>query len=288
MAVKRRVPLNQINGVAAGATATINLSVGPRRYHAISLGYKCANAGGATEAAMTAHLTEIRMNLDGVTQRKFSAAQLFNLNRQKGKSPTVSASTAIPGYLTIFLSEPQRKSVQEREATCWGMAGVGSFQIEIDIAAAATSPVLSGYALIDDVNEAPMGIVKWKRETIQVSAIGDLTYKLDTNKGDSYQGLTFIEVTAGDIDALKLTWDGVPLHQDDENFAVEMANIADWTAVTKHRHIALDMNAISNLVPSVKRDANGKLLKVGEFIATFTMGAAANVTLIREVIGSPD
>lgn len=288
MAVKRRVPLNQINGVAAGATATINLPVGPRRYHTIHIGYKCANVGGATEAAITAHLTEIRMNLDGVTQRKFSAAQLFNLNRQKGKSPTVSASTAIPGYLTIFLAEPQRKSVLEREATCWGMKGVGSFQIEIDIAAAATSPVLSGFALIDDMDEAPMGIVKWKRETIQVSATGDLTYKLDTNKGDSYQGLTFIEATAGDIDAIKLTWDGVPLHQDDENFAVEMANVSDWTAVTKHRHIALDMNAISNLVPSVKRGADGKLLKVGEFIATLTMGAPANVTLIREVVGSPD
>lgn len=288
MAVKRRVPLNQINGVAAGATATINLPTGPRRYHEITVGYKTATAGGATEATMGSEITEVRMILDGVVQRRFSPAQLFNMNRIKGKTLTASSSTSIPGYLTMYLAEPQRKSITERELTCWGMKGISTFQIELDIASGASSPVVSGYALIDDVNEVPGLIVKWKRETVQVSATGDLTYKLDTNRGDAYQSLTFIEGTAGDLDAIELTWDGVQLFKDDENFATELLNNSDFTKVTKYRHCPLSLNALANNVPTIKVGANGEKSKVGEFLAKLTMGAAANLTLMREVVGTPD
>jgi hypothetical protein len=287
MAVKRVVPLNQINGVAAGATATINLPVGPRRYHQLMLGYKTATTGGATEANIAAEIKEIRMNIDGVTQRRFTPAELFNMNRIKGKTPTVSASTAIPGYLTIFLTEPERWVNAEREATCWGMNGVGSFQIEIDIDEDADSPVLSGFALIDDVLAVPAGIVKWKKEIIQVTATGEISYQLDTNRGDSYQSLTFIEDTAGDIDAIELKWDGVQLYKDDENFAPELLNTSDFTKVSKYRHVPLSWNSLPNLVPTIKDTKSGRM-KVGEFLATLTMGAAHNVTLIREVVGVPD
>lgn len=289
MAVKRLIPLNQINGVAAGSTATINLGTGALRYHKIMLAYKTATVGGASEANMAAEITEVRMNLNGVTQRRFSAQQLFDMNRIKGKSPTVSASTAIPGYLTIYLSEPQRKTKLEREATAWGMGGVGSFQIEVDIDGGASSPVLSGFAEVDDKLEPPLGIVKWKREVIQVAATGDVSYKMDTLRGDGYQSLTFIEGTAGDIDALKLNWDGVPIYQDDENFAAEVLNGSDFTKVSKYRHVPLDWNAHADAVPSVKTNAAGKVTgNVSEFIATLTMGVAANVTLIRELVGTPD
>jgi hypothetical protein len=288
MAVKRLVPLNQINGVAASATATINLPVGPRRYHALFLGYKTATVGGATEAKMASEMKEIRMNLDGVTQRRFSPQQLFDLNRQKGKVVTASASTAIPGYMSIYLTEPQRRTITQREATAWGMKGIGSFQIEIDLDSTASSPVINGFALIDDIDEVPGLIVKWKRETLQVSATGDLTYKLDTNRGDAYQSLTFIETTAGDIDNIELTWDGVQMYKDDENFAVEYLNSSDSTRVSKYRHVPLSLNAPENALQTIKRNQDGSLTKVGEFVAKLTMGAAANVTLIAERIGTPD
>lgn len=289
MAVKRWVPVSQINGVAASSTATINLVTGPRRYHTIILAPTITNAGGATEANMATYFTEIRVNLEGTTQRRMSAQQLFDLNRQKGKTPTVATGTTVPGHMTLMFSEPQRKGIVEREATCWGMSGVNSFQIEIDIAAGVTGLVLKAWALIDDVDEPPMGIVKWKREIIQVSATGDLTYKLDTNKGDSYQSLTFIEGTAGDIDGIELTWDGVQLYKDDENTVAEYLNLSDYTKVSKYRHIPLGLNVLANNVPTVKRNAQGQVIgKVGEFTAKLTMGAAANVTLIREVVGSPD
>jgi hypothetical protein len=213
------------------------------------------------------------------------------LNRQKGKTPTVSASTAIPGYLTVFFTEPQKKSKIEGELACWGMANVQKFKMEIDIAAGATSPVLTGFATVDDAlqNIEVNGIVKWKKEIIQVAATGDLNYQLDTSKGDSYESVTFVENTAGDISALELKWDGLTVYQDDINVFVENLNISDYTQVTKYRHVPLSGNMLGNLLPTVKRNpATGQLYKVGAFNAKLTMVNAANVTLIREIVGAPD
>ena len=91
------------------------------------------------------------------------------------------------------------------------MLGVGRFQIEIDIDDTAVSPRIEAWAEVDDVQEAPMGIVKHKKESIQVASSGELVYKLDTEKGDSYQGLYFFETADGDISRIKLEWDGVKM-----------------------------------------------------------------------------
>ena len=111
MAIKRRIPLNQIEGVTAGGTAIINLPIGPR-YHSIVLEYATSTAGGPTEANCEAELTEMRVLIDGVTQRKASAAQLFDINRTKGITPNVGANIA---YLPLFFSEPQRETKAKQE-----------------------------------------------------------------------------------------------------------------------------------------------------------------------------
>lgn len=289
MPIKRTIPLTAINGVAANATATINIPVGSIRYHSITLGYKTATTGGATEATMKAEITEIRLVVNGVVQRKMSPADLFNLNRQKGKAPTVSASTAIPGYLTFYFSEPQRKTNFEREATAWGTNNVNTFQIQIDIAAGASSPVLSGFALVDDVSQPMTNIVKWKKETVQVSATGVVNYTLDTSKStDSYQDLTLVENTAGDITNILLTWEGVVMYQDDSNYAVERLNESDYTRVSGYRHIPLCGNSLNQVIPTIRKDTNGNLVKVGSFLLQTTMGAANSYVAIREVLGLPD
>lgn len=289
MAIKRIIPLNQISGVAAAATAFINLPTGKRKYHNIYLGIKLGNTGGATEANMATYVPEMRLNFDGTTQRKCSAQELFDMNRIKGKTPTVASGTTTPGWLTFMFAEPQRRGIVEREATAWGTLGVGSFQIEVDIATGATTPTLYGFAEVEDVAEAPMGIVKWKSETIQVSATGELTYKLDVEKGDAYQSLTFIEGTAGDVGAIEILWDGIQLYKDDENFATELLNVSDFTKVSKYRHVPLAKNILAGSVPTRYFDKGGKVVgKVSEFVAKLTMDQAANVKLIREVVGSPD
>jgi hypothetical protein len=41
-------------------------------------------------------------------------------------------------------------------------------------------------------------------------------------------------------------------------------------------------------VPTIRKDANGNIVQVGQFLAQLTMGGANNVTCIREVVGLPD
>lgn len=288
MATKRIIPLNQIEGVAAGGTATIKLPTNVR-YHGIMLQYDTDTAGGATEANMETEISEIRLNLGQVTQRKFSAAQLFDINRTKGQVPTVGDGTA-PGYMPIHFSEPQRERQIEREATAWGMLGINDFTLEVDIANnSSQTPVLKGFAYVDDVQEAPKGIVKWKRGTLTIGATGENVFSLDTDKGDSYQGLYFFEGTAGDIGELLIEWDGVKIYQATEyQEDAVIKHFADgFTKVSGLVHVPFDYNHPADALRTVK-DVNGQRIKVQELMATLNMDQAANVTLIREIVGLPD
>lgn len=288
MPTKRIIPLNKIEGVAAGGTATIDLPTNVR-YHGICLQYDTDTTGGPTEANMETEITEVRLNLEQVTQRKASAAQIFDINRTKGKTPTVG-SGSLPGYIPLFFSEPQRETQLEREATAWGMAGVSDFQIEVDIANnSGQTPSLKGFAIIDDVQEAPKGIVKWKRNTLTIGSTGETPFSLSTTGGDSYQGLHFFEGSAGDIDELLIEWDGVKIYQLTE--AQDNALIAQFadgfTTVSGDVFVPLDMNHPADALRTVK-EVNGARIQVQELIATLTMGGANNVTLIREMVGLPD
>jgi hypothetical protein len=283
MAVKRKLKLNQINGVAAGATATITLPTSVR-YHTIYLKYGTDTSGGATEANMETEITEIRCNINGTTQWRLSAAQLFDINR----AMSLGAPTA--GYLPLHFSLPVRRTPAAREATAWGMRGVTSFQIEVDIANnSSQSATLAGFAVVDDVQEPPLGIIKYKPETIQVSATGELTHKLETARGDSYAGLFFFEATDGDIDNVLIKRDGLELFNLTEaDIPVLLAN-SDYTDVTKLVHVAFDDNNPVDAVPTVNTDGNGNVTsRVDELLATLTMGGAANVTVVRQLLGRPD
>lgn len=289
MATKRIIPLNKIEGVAAGSTATIDLPTNVR-YHGIFLEYDTDTASGANEANMETEITEVRVNLEQVTQRKASAAQIFDINRTKNIAPTVGNGTA-PGYIPLLFSEPQRKTQIEAEATAWGMGGVRDFQIEVDIANnSGQVPKLKGFAVVDDVQEAPKGIVKWKRNVIQIAATGETQYALNTETGESYQGLFFFEDTDGDIDDLLIEWDGVKVYDltEYQNAALidQMFN-TKFDTVSGLVHVPFDMNHPADALRSVKT-VNGKQQRIQELITTLNMGAANNVTLISEKVGLPD
>jgi len=288
MATKRIIPLNKIEGVTAGGTATIDL---PRnvRYHAVVLQYDTDTAGGATEANMEAEILRVKCNLEQVTQREASAAQIFDINRTKGITPQVGDGTA-PGYIPLLFSEPQRETAVEKEATAWGMLGVTDFQIEVEIADnSGQTPSLKGFAIVDDVQEAPQGIVKWKRGQLTIGATGETPFSLNTTGGDSYQGLHFFESSAGDIDSILLEWDGVKIYQLTEyQDNALISQFADgYTSVSGLVHIPLDFNHPADVLRTVKT-VNGVQQKVQEIIATINMGAANSVTLIRELVGTPD
>jgi hypothetical protein len=288
MPTKRIIPLNKIEGVTAGGTATIDLPTNVR-YHGICLQYDTDTAGGPTEAVMETEVSEVRLNIEQVTQRKASASEIFDINRTKGQSPTVG-SASLPGYIPLHFSEPQRDRQLEQEATAWGMAGVRDFQIEVDIANnGGQTPSLKGFAFVDDIQEAPQGIVKWKKNTLTVGATGETPFSLSTETGDSYQGLHFFENSAGDIDDLLIEWDGVKIYQLTENQDNAFINhfVRGTDLVSGLVHVPFDMNHPADALRTVK-EINGNRVKVQELIATLNMGAANNVTLIREMVGLPD
>ena len=61
------VSLPSLQGVAANATATLEIPIGPA-YHDLQLTYTTGTGGGATLVNMSAELTEFRLKVDGVVQ----------------------------------------------------------------------------------------------------------------------------------------------------------------------------------------------------------------------------
>ncbi|PCI54035.1 MAG: hypothetical protein COB36_11045 [Alphaproteobacteria bacterium] len=287
MATKRTIPLNRIEGVSAGGSPILQLPTNVR-YHVIALEYWTTTAGGATRATMEDEIKQLRLLLEEVPQRKMSSYELFKANEAKGVV-VIEGDDTHPGYLFIFLSEPQRDSNLLDESTAWGMLGVEDFQLELDIKDTGQTVKLKGIALIDDVQEAPAGIVKWKHNVITIGATGEEPYTINTTNGDSIQSLMFFEDTAGDIDDLLLEWDGIKISQLTGNQQAAMVkSVGNGTAyVDKLRHIVLDRNNPPDALRTVKT-VNGQARAVQETIATLNMTAARNVTLIREVVGSPD
>jgi len=289
MPTRRKIPLNKIEGVSAGGRATIDLRTDVR-YHSIFLEYDTDTAGGATEANMETEVTNIDINIDGVTQRKASSSQIFDINRTKNVAPVVGNGTA-PGYIPILFSEPQRETQVEKEATAWGMGGVSDFQIEIDIANNdGQVPSLKGFAIVDDAQEPPLGIVKWKRNVIQVAGAGELVYSLNTERGESYQSLFMFEGQAGDIDDYLIEWDGVKIADLTEyQHAAYIASMFNGNidAVSGLIHLPFDDNHPVNALKTVKT-INGQQMKIQELLLTLNMAAARNVTVISELLGLPD
>lgn len=285
MAFKRKIELSKINSVGAGQEANIELPT-RFRYHAIVLEYDTDTTGGATEANMESEITEIRVLLNNTVQRRITAAQLFDINRTKGINPVVGDGT-LPGYLPLFFSEPQRDSRRLDEATAWGMLGVEGFDIEVDIASGASNPTLKGYAVVDEVQESPAGIVKIKKNVLNISETGEVDFSLSTLGGDSYQGLYFFEQTAGDIENIRLELDGTKVYNLTAAQEDSYLPTVDAVPVSGMRHVILDDNSPTDVMQVVEQSPNGEI-RNKSLKAFLNMGAANNVTLLSERVGIPD
>lgn len=187
--VKRKVKLANVSGwagTAAGAfnahTVVLDIPVGPR-YHVIWI---YGNAGAAKK--FTDLIGEIRVKINGQTQRQFTGTELLKLNMLNGSAQWAGrngnvAATAF--YIPIWLAEPWRKSLRSQDALAWGTGDVGTFQIEFDIiayagaAAGLIAPTFEGE--IDnsivgkgqsggDVQQ-PLGLItKWVKTQIPITA----------------------------------------------------------------------------------------------------------------------
>jgi len=117
--VKRKVKLSNVSGwagTAAGAfnahTVVLDIPTGPR-YH---VGWIYGNAGAAKK--FTDLFNEIRIKINGRTQRTFTALELLKINVLNGLLYTGrngnAAATAF--QIPIWFAEPWRKSLVSQDA----------------------------------------------------------------------------------------------------------------------------------------------------------------------------
>jgi len=160
--VKSKIQLRNVSNVAASKTVLIDLPIGPRYQHIqLQHGY---SAGTNTIAGAMANILAIRIKANGKIQRVFGSGVAtgsnqggielrdFNtLNQPAGSTAfdcTGVPNTAPGVTIPIYFAEPWRDTPADREALAWPTSAWTSFQIEIDLGAAAT-PTLTAFAVID-------------------------------------------------------------------------------------------------------------------------------------------
>jgi hypothetical protein len=167
------VRLNVVNGVptsvtyvagnSGGATTATVLSV-PDVTGAAPILLTCTAAGtGAlgnatfTVGAGTAGpmppstlITSLRLLVNSVTIRDINVSQIQAIQ-------TANGYLAQYGSLPITFTEPWRKFLRDNELTSWDLALQSSFQLQIGISAAVTSPGITGVMAFDNNRNARAG-----------------------------------------------------------------------------------------------------------------------------------
>lgn len=161
--IEVRIP--NADGVAAGQTALFKIPA-TRRYHDLRLVYT-----GVTLSQMT----EIRVVANEQVIQRFSAADRDVMNQFDGRA-------AAAGILTIpfdryFLNT--RQADEETALNCGSYDdagnGISSLTVEIDIAGAATAPVLSMFASASEsVPGGPGTIMRVSKYTRTAAGAGEL------------------------------------------------------------------------------------------------------------------
>lgn len=271
--MRRIVTMPNFNAVAANQTATIDLPVNDI-YHGLKITYGTATAGGPNLANMQAEILEIRLKIDGKTQRRMTGSELFAINAYHG----IPFST---GIIPIFFSEPWRRTPPGEESLAWGMGDVSTFQIEIDIGA-ATTPSLSCLAVIQKGARNMGPISKWRRYVIPVSAIG-IVNVTTLPKQDAYLALHANSLVCSDIE--------IKVDQEE----VFKATLAQATELYAEQGFAMQTGfftvdfaytgQISDSLGLVRADGKGR---INDLRIDFNMSAATTFNLLTEQIGFRD
>ena len=228
MAVKRIVNLPTVSGyagTAAGAfsahTVTVDLPVGPR-YHAIWLDQLSPGAA----KVMTDLFGDLRLKVNGKTQRTASADELNKLNLLNGFTFAAKgvATAATEFHLPIWLAEPWRKNQNSQDGSAWATGDVASFQLEWDIkayAAAAAGLVAPTFkAEIDNslvsignnVVDQPLGfITKWLQYQLPVTALSTYHDFTGFPKREFMQSIHLIDLN---VDEFEVKVDNAIIRQD--------------------------------------------------------------------------
>lgn len=268
-------PTRSFNAVAAGQIATLDLPA-TGIYHGLKLEYGTSTGGGPTQANMEGEVTEVRLIVNGVVQRRFSAQHLFDVNSYKGKGVTA-------GILPIYFEEPWRKSAQGADGLAWGMADVDTFIVEVDIDGAAVSPTLSATAIKRPGHRNMGPIVKWRQHIVGVSAIGIVNLST-LPKQDAYYSLHCLST---DIDDVEVQVDQKTILK---GTLATLNDVADDYGYVPHADwFHIDFSAtrrVSDALSMASEGEGGGAVK--DLQIDFNMSAATSFVMLTEILGLRD
>lgn len=279
MALKRRLNLRQFDNVTVGQRALTTAFIGPR-YHAIFLEYREAGVLAA-EADLEDGIEEVVIKLNSVEQIRISPQRLLDIERSYNPDFEFKA-----GFLPIYFSDRKRDGLLQQEATAIGTLGVQSFEIEVKIAAGATTPTLKAHALVDDVQEAPNLIRKISERNLVINSTGDFKESLD-RRGISWRALHLFETTDGDIDNVRLQYEGQEIVNHAPEAIEAMFEDFGYSAAAKQVFIPLDHGINADALRSQIQMNNGAFRDASHEM-TLEMGAAQNVIVVEDFYSLPN
>lgn len=267
------------NGVGAGQTAVLSLKT-QGTYRTLWLKYGTGTTGGPTQANMEAEILQIRLKLNGQVQRTFSARELFDLfESYRGRS-------VVDGYLRIPFGEPWLVTPAGEEAGNWGMGGISSFTVEVDIAAGATAPTLQALANWSPITTNIGNIVRWERFTPQAAQAGDVDFVPVRRGAVIGQHFDMANVT---LNTALVLWDQEERLIDASKADIDEA-LKEHDFVPQSDWLHVDFRGMSarfsQFVEFIREGANGAR-PVADFRTRVNAAAAGNIRVIQETWASP-
>lgn len=193
--------ISGIQGVATGATATINMPTN-RRYHRITLNTKSNSAVDDVSDV----ISTVKLVVNGITIRECSALNIIRSSILRGYIPK-------KGELPIWFTEPRHTNVNEPpDVLSWDLQGQSTFQIFVSIKSGLTAPELSGTMEFDFArNQLPSG-------KVFLQPVGVREYTLNAVAGENrinnipfshpIRSLLFKATNAGEIEKVVIEQDG--------------------------------------------------------------------------------
>jgi hypothetical protein len=249
----RKFPkLPSLTNVSAGSTATLQVPIGVT-YHAIELTYS-----GVTLAQMK----NIEVQLNGKTFQEFASGQrLQDINAYYGRN--VEA-----GRMVLWFERPEYDNIILRRTTAIGTANIATFQVKMDIDAAAAAPVIDAHAIVSP-NRPSVVITKIKQWVVS-SSVSGVKEVADIPKEGKIAALFMFKP---DISSMELSINGTKMWEPNKTLGQQIQkdykrtpDAAKYTAVDFHLEgdpaQALIVNGVSDfrLRPYFDTSGSGDLV----------------------------
>lgn len=279
MSLHRIHKLPSATSVAAGSIANIKVPTGNRRYRALDL--KLWNDGALmSESQMKTLIKAVDLKINGVSRFRLSATDIIDiLNRYKDRSFK-------EGHLLIPFADDYAKYATFEELLTWNTANVSTFDVEVEIDAAAVNPRMVGYAF----ETMPETDKNGKQTTHNLGAIREChTYNYETSGACDFEiadlpkgngSLAAIHIKSPHITGLKLVADNFELDNADiDVYDLLLQEVG--TRIPQAGYVHIDKMILDRMT-----DVLG-LNKINDFRLTVTVSEASSLHLIMETVNTP-